>query len=241
MRTGIKLLLATVLVVAVASAAGWLAVEHGWLRFNNPPPARFPVWGLDVSHYQGAIDWPRVAGEPNLQFVYIKATEGGDFVDPRFAENWREARKAGLKAGAYHFFTFCRPALDQARHYLAILPKEPGALPPAVDLEFGGNCRLTKPATEIQQDLQEWLQTVESALSRRAVIYATRDAFETFLEGYDPIQSPIWIRDVWTEPQPPPGRQWTFWQFADRGRVRGIAAPVDLNVFFGDRAALEQL
>lgn len=106
----------------VASFAGaalvwWVrpaAVEPAPSRF----PSRFPVHGIDVSRHNGAIDWPRVA-DAGVAFAWIKASEGGDVRDPRFTENVTGASAAGLRVGAYHFFTFCRPAADQARQFLA--------------------------------------------------------------------------------------------------------------------------
>src|SRR5512133_181864 len=111
-------------ILGCAGAAAAFGLERGCWRLNHPDPARLPLWGVDVSHHQGPIDWPRVASEPHLAFAFIKATEGGDWTDPRFAANWRGARAAGLLVGAYHYFTFCRPPLDQARHFLATAPQE---------------------------------------------------------------------------------------------------------------------
>lgn len=219
-----------------------LGLQRGWWRLTHPDRLRFPVWGLDVSHHQGQIDWPAVASEPHLAFAYIKATEGGDWTDPRFEENWREARRAGFRVGAYHFFTFCRPPLDQARHFLAILPREAGMLPPAIDLEFGGNCSRTPDAPSLRKDLADWLHAVEDAIGARPVIYVTAEAYEAFLDGSDfADRYPIWIRDIWAEPRLPDGATWTFWQFANRARVRGIDTFVDLNVFAGSRESFGQL
>jgi lysozyme len=223
----------------VAVGLGGLGLSRGWWRPNYPDPARFPVWGIDVSHHQGHIDWPAVAGEPHLAFAYVKATEGGDWTDPRFQENWREARRAGLRVGAYHFFTFCRPPLDQARHFLSVLPRDAGMLAPAVDLEFGGNCRRTPERHSLQRDLAAWLQAVEAATGSRPVIYVTREAYDAFLDGSE-VAHPIWIRDIWAEPRLLKDTPWAFWQFANRGRVRGIDTFVDLNVFAGSREAFGQ-
>ena len=231
---------AVALGVAAALGLGGLGLQRGWWRLNHPDDSRFPVWGIDVSHHQGHIDWPAVATEPRIAFAYVKATEGGDWTDPRFAENWREARRAGLRVGAYHFFTFCRPPLDQARHFLSILPREPGMLPPAVDLEFGGNCSKTPERHALQRDLAVWLDAVEQAIGARPVIYVTGEAYEAFLAGSD-IEHPIWIRDIWAEPRLPDGARWAFWQFANRGRIPGIDTFVDLNVFAGSRASLAEL
>jgi lysozyme len=229
-----------VLGAVVALGLAGLGLQRGWWRLNHPDPSRFPVWGIDVSHHQGSIDWPAVASEPYIAFAYIKATEGGDWTDPRFAENWSEAQRAGLRVGAYHFFTFCRPALEQARHFLSILPRTPGALPPAVDLEFGGNCRTTPDAPSLRRELAAWLHAVEQAAGARPVIYVTDEAYDAFLRGSELVH-PIWIRGVWTEPRLPDGARWAFWQFANRGWVRGIRTFVDLNVFAGNRESFDQL
>src|ERR1700754_3700231 len=107
-----------ILIVAFAA----FAYGFGMLRFNNPSLTRYPIQGIDVSHHQGAIDWKTVAVQPNVRFVIMKATEGGDHRDSLFAENWQRAGEAGLVRGAYHFFTFCRPGRDQAQNVLATVP-----------------------------------------------------------------------------------------------------------------------
>src|SRR5438128_688135 len=86
-----------------------------------PDPMKYPVWGIDVSHYQGRIDWKTVASAEHIRFAYIKATEGASSVDKQFSGNWRKARAAGLQVGAYHYFSFCSPGQKQAEHFLSIL------------------------------------------------------------------------------------------------------------------------
>src|SRR5450631_271120 len=231
--------IAAVTVSAVAAVGLFGAgLARGWWRMNHPNPARFPVWGVDVSRHQGDVDWPAVARQPQIAFAYVKATEGGDWVDPRFQANWQGARAAGLRAGAYHFFTFCRPPLDQARHFLQVLPHDADTLPPAVDVELGGNCKTIPTAREVQDALVVWLEAVADALGREPVIYATREAYDRFLDA-PRLRRRLWIRDVWTEPRLPQSDSWTLWQFDARARVAGIPAFVDLNVFQGDRVALQ--
>src|SRR5262245_16273620 len=128
------LLLLCGLMLTAASLA-WL-LWNGHLWFNMPSFRRYPVQGLDVSAHQGNIDWKQVASGP-WSFVYIKASEGGDFKDPSFGANWAASGKTGLLRGAYHFFTFCRPGKDQAANFIASVPREAGSLPPVADLEFG--------------------------------------------------------------------------------------------------------
>src|SRR5262245_15828853 len=92
MRWAAGVAIALVFGALVAAAGGW------W----TPWAARY-IQGVDVSWHQGAIDWRTLAAD-DVAFAYIKATEGGDHVDERFAFNWREAGAAGLYRGAYHFF-----------------------------------------------------------------------------------------------------------------------------------------
>eukprot|EP01030_Chromulinospumella_sphaerica_P019884 gene19884-19787_t len=119
----VRLLLVLALVVLpLAAFAGW----RGFRRWE-PDPGRYPVRGIDVSHHQGTIDWTAVAAD-DVAFAYLKASEGGDHRDRTFAANWQAARAAGLKVGAYHFFTFCRPGADQARNFLAAVPAQRDSL-----------------------------------------------------------------------------------------------------------------
>lgn len=234
-----RIWLALVLVAACAgvTALAVLAYAEGLLRVNDPDRAQYPVWGVDVSHHQGAIDWQSVAREPNLVFAYIKATEGGDWRDRRFAENWRNARGAGLKVGAYHFFTFCRAPLEQAANFLDVVPRDADALPPVVDVEFGGNCSARPSAEVLRRDLGLFVGAVARELQRRPILYLTPEAHAEFFAGNEG-EHRFWIRSLWGEP--PPG--WTLWQFANRARVRGIRTAVDLNAFHSaDRTLLDGL
>src|SRR5262245_12494312 len=102
---------------AAVAGVGWVLSRperwDGWRTFwFGPDLARFPVHGIDVSHHQGAIDWAQVKASGQT-FAFIKATEGADFRDKRFSENWRQARAEGLVTGAYHYFTFCSPGVAQ--------------------------------------------------------------------------------------------------------------------------------
>lgn len=142
-------------------------VFAGWCWFVVVPNWR-PLlrdgerYGVDVSAHQGEINWHRVASD-GIEFAYIKASEGGDFTDSRFAENWTAAGEAGLDRGAYHFFTLCRPGDEQARHFIAVAPPDPPALAPAVDLELAGNCTRRPPASDVQAELRAFLEIVEAA------------------------------------------------------------------------------
>lgn len=211
----------------------FISFETGILRFNYPSRDRYPVWGIDVSHHQGLIDWPRLAAS-GLSFAYIKATEGGDFVDPRFASNWAEAKRADLRRGAYHFFTFCRSGSSQVPNLLSVVPPEQDMLPPAVDVEYGGNCRSPPPPSEIRRELRVFLDQAELAYGVRPILYVTRESYERIVSGHFP-EHELWVRDVFRQPRYTADRPWLLWQYSNRGRLPGIVGPVDLNVFSGRR------
>lgn len=114
---------------------------HDW---DGRAPWSYPVHGIDVSRWQGQIDWRAVRGS-GISFVYAKATEGGDRIDPLFRDYRRDARRAGLAFGAYHFFYFCRPAVEQARWFIRNVPREGRELPHVLDMEWNHRsptCRL---------------------------------------------------------------------------------------------------
>ena len=228
------------LVLAVAPLAALLALlylllEQGYVRFNYPSRSEFPVQGIDVSHHQGVVDWTEVA-QSGVRFAYIKASEGRTLRDPRFGRNWAEARRAGIIAGPYHFYSLCVPGAAQAAAFLSAAPPDSlPSLPPAVDLEFGGNCAARPDQATLERELQAFLTRVEAAWGRRAVIYATRDFYDAHLR-HAFTSNPLWIRNIFTRP-PPSTRDWSLWQCGNRGRIKGIGGAVDLNVFNGTEEA----
>lgn len=227
----LRIVLATLALVLLAGVSAWL-----WYQRYHPDRHRYPLRGVDVSHHQGAIDWPAVA-HGDVAFAYIKASEGADNRDPAFLDNWRRARAAGLAVGAYHYFTLCRSGGAQARNFLAAVPHEADALPPVVDLEFGGNCGLRPDGPTFRAQLTAFLAPVEAREGKAAIFYLTPE----FLAAYgDSLPSrPIWRRSIALEPGD--DAPWIYWQFHNRGHATGVAGPVDLNVFNGNRAALQRL
>lgn len=194
----------------------------------EPDRTRFPVRGIDVSHHQGAIDWHTVAAN-DVSFAFIKATEGGDHSDKRFKENWEAAREAGIPRGAYHFFTLCRPAVDQAAHFIRSVPKEADSLPPVVDLEFGGNCDAVPKPEALYKHLETFLSTVEAHYGKKPILYVTQEFYDMYLSKTSQFADyPVWARSILREPAYVKG-EWQIWQYHNRGQVAGITGPVDLN------------
>ncbi len=238
----IAALVVAIVLLAAAVMAAYQTYLLGWWRMNYPSPERFPVQGIDVSHHQGRIDWPRVAANQRISFVYLKATEGGDHKDRLFQENWMALKDTRLARGAYHFFTFCRPGVDQARNLLDSLPNESGTLPVAIDLEFGGNCARRPSTDDMIKEVTDFVQVLQTRDGRDPVFYMTDEFYSAYMDGHD-MRYPRhrkWVRNVFSEPQPSYCAEWLFWQYASHGMVDGITGSVDLNVLCdgGDLAEL---
>lgn len=227
-RRGLRwLILIIVLGVGIASA-----VYFGAIRANYPTLSDFPIRGIDLSHHQGSIDWQALKSE-DFSFVFLKATEGIDFVDPDFNSNWLELERSGYLAAPYHFYLICRPGLPQAEHFIrtALVHKTP--LPPVIDLEFVGYCEEVPPVEIVIEEIRVCVDRVAAHCGRPPILYVTKDFYSTYLIGGFK-ECPLWIRDIVGKPQLPDDRDWTFWQYANRGHAVGIEGFVDLNVFQGD-------
>ena len=231
----------TVLILAAAAMVCGYCVFQGYILLNHPSRRQFPVRGVDVSHYQGSIDW-NVLKDQGMEFSYIKATEGSGHTDGRFLENWDGARDAGIRAGAYHFFSFDSPAKNQLEHFINTVPAYREMLPPTVDFEFYGDKKVNPPPVEASvEQLTILLEGLESYYGVKPVVYATKEAWEMYLKGrFD--QYPLWIRSVITQPGIPDS-QLTFWQYSNRGRLEGYEGGdpfIDLNAFRGSREEWEE-
>jgi lysozyme len=211
----------------------------------TPTPTATPnpkiAEGIDVSHWQNAIDWTQVAAS-GKKFAYIKASESTDFVDPLYVQNRAQARAAGLYVGAYHFAqptTTPGDAVAEADHFIAVAVPAKGDLLPVLDLERSGG--LSSGA------LTAWVQAYMGEILARtgvhAVIYVSPSFWKTYmgdttwfsLNGY----GVLWVAH-WTTAASPTvpggnwgGHGWTFWQYTSDGVVPGISGRVDLNRYNG--------
>ena len=206
-------------------------------RWNEPDQWQFPVRGIDVSEYQGEINWPMLSAQ-DIEFAFIKATEGSGYTDPYFTENWENAKQSGLDVGAYHFFSFESSGASQARHFLEVtgMRWEEGCLPPVIDVELYGDFEKNPPdAKMVRMQLLGMVHRIEDACGTAPILYAPRQAYRLYLqEGFE--QCDVWIRDVWFYPELEDGRQWKFWQFSDKGLLAGyggVEPYIDLNLFYG--------
>lgn len=215
--------------ISAAIFVGCLVAYYQWYE-----PWNHPVRGVDVARYQGTIDWAALAAD-DTAFAYIKATEGGDWTDPVFASNWSKSKAAGVPRGAYHFYTLCRPVIDQISHIIATVPKEPKTLPVAIDLEFGGNCKGRPPVPQFHADLNQMLEGLEAHYGTRPILYLTRDFDDAYMKGAFEDEG-YWLRSIIRQPSTD-WRPWLYWQYHNKGKRDGVIGPIDLNAFNGDEAA----
>ena len=202
------------------------------------------VPGIDVSHFQSAIDWAAVAAS-EIRFCFIKATDGFGNVDPRFRQNWQGAANARLVRGAYHFFRPSAPAAAQAESFIRTVGQlQPGDLPPALDLEVPAAWAST-PLGKRAALAIEWLETVEARLGITPIVYLG-PAFAIEILQNAPVlgRFPVWLAHHTAAAAPKltkPWDSWTFWQHSGNGKAAGIKLPVDLDRFNGSLDDLKAL
>ena len=197
-----------------------------------------PVQGIDISRYQGEIDWHRVR-RAGIQFVFMKVSEGGDHLDARFYRNWEGAARAGIARGVYHFMYWCRPAAEQAIWFSHAVPQDATQLPPVLDLEWNPYSRSCPNGVSREvalEKIDKMLAVMEYHTGKRPIIYTDinfhRDVLEGELAGYE-----FWLRSVAAEPHERyRDRPWMFWQYTATGRVPGIEGDVDRNAFNGTQS-----
>ncbi len=207
---------------------------------SPPPPPPSYLEGLDVSHYQGTVNWPAVASA-GKRFVVMKATEGEAYADPTYAANHAAARAAGLLVSAYHFANPSpapNDAVLQADWFVNNAYLLPGDLVPALDLEQTGG--LSVPA--LQAWVGAWLGEVYAKLGVRPMIYTSPSFWSNSMgdttmfadQGYAVLWIAHWATTTPTVPANNwGGHGWTFWQYSNCGSVLGISGCVDLDRYNG--------
>jgi GH25 family lysozyme M1 (1,4-beta-N-acetylmuramidase) len=197
------------------------------------------VRGIDVSKWQDAIDWDRVAGS-GVRFAFIRVSDGARVHDERFERNWREARRVGLLRGVYQFFRPGQDVAAQANLVIEAIRGDSGELAPVIDVEdTDGRSR-----AQVAAAVAEWIRLVSAGTGRTPIVYTGPYFWRDQVGNPDQSASPLWIahyttgcplisEDVWP--------RWTFWQYSSSGRVPGISGNVDMNYFNGTMADLHAL
>ena len=226
-------------VVVPNGGGGWIGgavpqlgdnAPHSWVGGH---PYDHQVHGIDISRWQGNIDWNR-ARTSGISFAFLKATEGADHTDPEFRRYWREAGNARIPRGAYHYYYFCRSGAEQAAWYIRNVPREGGSLPPVLDIEWthSKTCPRRPGSAEILREASNFIAILEQYYGQRPIIYTTVDFYRE--TGIGRLNAEFWLRSVAGHPRNVyPGQRWTFWQYTGTGSVPGIRGNVDLNAFAG--------
>jgi lysozyme len=203
-----------------------------------PPPTQVPTLvGVDISHYQKRIEWNLVAEKGEVDFVFVKASEGHDYQDSLFSRNWEALGRHGITRGAYHFFRAYGCGEEQARLFLSTVEMCPGDLRPVLDIE-----RLDGISPEIMiQEAKIWCDIIEETLHCKPIIYSGQHFYDRFLSPHFD-QYPLWIaRYSNSEPYLSDCKPWDIWQFSNQGCIDGICTRVDMNIFPGTVETLERL
>ncbi|MCD7898775.1 MAG: glycoside hydrolase family 25 protein [Bacteroides sp.] len=210
---------------------------YGQKAYGVCMPYGYSIHGIDISHYQGNINWEELAINRTspypIHFVFMKATEGGDLSDKNFPQNFEKARQSGFIRGAYHFFTSKTDALKQAEFFIRTVKLMPGDLPPVLDVEVVGK----RSKKELKESVKQWLLRVEEHYGVKPILYASYKFKNKYLNDSLLNTYPYWIAHYYVDSVRYEGK-WNFWQHADIGRVPGIKESVDLNVYNG---SLEEL
>ena len=205
-------------------------------------PEGYEIHGIDISHYQGEIDWEKLKNNGMIEkcpvrFVMIKATEGSSKIDENFIYNFYNAREYGFIRGAYHFYSVYSPAEAQARYFIKNVKLEAGDLPPVLDVEH-------KPKNQTDEEFKKsiltWLDIVEEEYGVKPIIYTYYKFKMKYLSDKVFDDYPYWIAHYYVDKVEYNG-QWKFWQHTDCGKLPGISGYVDFNIYNGSFYDLRRL
>ena len=204
-------------------------------------PDGYEIHGIDISHYQGDIDWNKLKmakiGNSPVKFILIKSTEGSNQLDENFNDNFYQAREYGFIRGAYHFWSNKLTPRQQAYYFLKQVHLEDGDLPPVLDVEHKPK---DKSNEEFQRDVLTWLHIVEDKYHVKPILYTYYKFKEAYLNTPVFDDYPYWIAHYYVEKVAYKG-PWKFWQHTDVGKLPGIKGYVDFNIYNGSYYDLRKL
>lgn len=195
---------------------------------------KYPIMGIDVSRYQGEINWNKLQ-QQNVSFAFIKATEGSGHIDEYAAQNLKNVVETDISFSAYHFFSFDSPGETQAENFISVVGADDISLPPVVDVEYYGDKHSNKPGCdEVCEILSPLLAELEEYYGTKPIIYTTLPVYNKYIRE-EFSDYPLWIRNVYCEPD---FIDWKFWQYSDKGELYGFNGEekyIDLNVYNGTK------
>ena len=185
--------------------------------------------GIDVSKYQGNIDWNKVSEDSHIKFAYIKASEGSGNFDSKYNNNITQARNAGIKVGSYHFFIGRKAAKDQFENFTRHVRKKDQDLIPVVDVEEAGNRYISR--AQLQRNLQEYMDLVKREYGQYPILYSQYGFYNKMLAP-EFNKYYIFIARYGTQkPVLKSNGTYNIWQYSEKGSIKGIKGTVDLNRF----------
>ena len=232
----LKIIIISVVAVILTLCTVAALLYFGVLHINNPSKKRYPVVGVDVSAYQGEIDWD-VLSKQRIDFAYIKATEGSSHVDACFTYKWENASKTNLRIGAYHFFSFESAGETQAKNFIDTVSLVDNMLPPVIDVEYYGRFSSADNISvpDVTNELRSLVDDLTNAYGMKPVIYVSEETYESIVKG-NFNDCDIWYRSVYAKV--PKDVEWKLWQFSNRHHIKGYNGSeryIDFNVFNGSK------
>ncbi len=209
-------------ILALIGLLGWWIVT-GW----HPSRKTYVFQGIDVSDDQGAIRWPTIAAG-GADFAYVRATMGADGRDSRFATNWADVHAAGMRRGALHIWSFCKPAADQANNFNTTVPRVDDALPAAVLIQVSPGCTVQPDRATLIAEIDRFASMVE-AHTGTPILLKVAAPVEAQYELSAAIQRPLWSMRNFIPPNYA-ARPWRMWQASDMRHIDGVTGPVRWNV-----------
>lgn len=205
---------------------------------EDPIPTRKATFtqGIDISHYQGHVNWPKLAtSDREIHFIFMRSTMGDDKKDAQFDRNWKKAGENNYIRGAYHYYRPHENSARQFKNYSSHVKLKAGDFPPILDIE--------KPSPygseNLRRGIKNWLRLAEEHYGVKPVIYTGIKFYNDHLKGHVDGYH-LWIASYSEDP----GLNeiaWTFHQFSDELTILGIRGPVDGNHFKGDLEELRQM
>ncbi|MBK7128476.1 MAG: glycoside hydrolase family 25 protein [Crocinitomicaceae bacterium] len=224
-----------IVILSILSLFAWLMLQQRaeksfiYPDFGVPVPENFTLLGIDVSHYQGEINWTQVSqmsyAQDSISFAYIKVSEGLTVTDDLYEKNCDGAEANQIKFGLYHFFRFENSAREQALRFASYCLEVNDSLLPVVDVEIH-----QKKKSALVDSVRLFLDVVEQKTKRRPMIYTSEKFFQDYFEKSLLMHEKFWIANFNRECNVLELPNVLVWQFSESATVNGIGHPVDMNV-----------
>ena len=193
------------------------------------------IHGIDISHYQGQVFWEVIGENSKMAYVYIKASEGGDRIDPRYERNIQLAHQYGLKVGSYHFFRPKTNLTKQLENFMTQCRPGDQDLIPMIDVETKSGLS----TSEFRDSLTKFITLVEEAYKQKPLIYTFTNFYNAHMQGTIDGYPLMIAQYNAVEPELKDGRDITMWQYTGKGRINGINGFVDKSRFLKNHGLRE--